>query len=153
MSSVLYVGEYTPLHIQEAKLVEMACCRCRGSFHRAQSIHHSLCLVFLFSEFFRLAGAGHMFLHRKGQFSLFSLRLILPSQGFLPISRGMWFVPKGVKRVRLNPGEMYFSLGLNLSKMTLKFLLLSLTRELLLSECFQKSSKQTLFQVYFDVFP
>lgn len=111
MASVLYVGEYTPLHIQEAKLVEMACCCCRGSFHRAQSIHHSLCLVFLFSEFFRLSGAGHMFLHRKGQFSLFSLRLITTAFAGLPANKQRNVIcTKGSKESVIEPrGDVFQS--------------------------------------------
>lgn len=54
--------------------------------------------------------------------------------------------------MRLKLRVMHSDQGLNLSVVTTIFLLLSLAYIVLLSEYFQKSAEQVLFQICFDVF-
>lgn len=106
----------------------------------------------LFSESFSLVGVVPAFLHRKDQFSFFLQKLIVSTFTWLPADKQRNVTCMNWSWGRLNPGVMYFNQGFNLSVMTIKFLLLSLTWVCLLSEYFQKSTVQTLFQVYSDVF-
>lgn len=125
-----------------------------GAFSEPKSLFVP-CAYFwgLFSESFRLIGLILSFLHRMDQFSLQLPKLIVSMFPGLPADkqRNATSVKWGCQ-VRLNPAVVHFNQGFNLSVMTIKFLLLSLTWVHLLSEYFQKSTKQTLVQIYSTVF-